>query len=547
MFLYLLCAPILLFIASRAYRLIRNYSIARRFGLPIIIIPVSFEDAWWIPLKPLFSWVEKLPFGLGSWYVYTEMGWPTVDENRTTMRLGENFVLVSPSSNQMVSCYGPTIQYVFKDTRAWGRPETQTKLFSFYGPNLTSVQGSEWQRHRKITASAFTEKTFHRVWTEGIKRAKDLDFSDPVRTLSGIRSTFDVLAMHVLAAAGFDQDTPLTTVPPGHRESLMDSLGFILTHIVLTILFNGLKAPDFVLPHSLRRLKVSVAEFRMYMEEAVLRQMQQHKSAKARTGTTSLLEAMVNANEAEKQQLQKPTARPSYLTESELYGNLFVFNLAGYETTASSMTFALPYLAANPDMQDWVIQEVDAHYRNDKTRTYDEIYPKLVRCQALMYETIRLASPAPLLVREPTSPLEVPVITPQGEKTITVDRGTIVGCHFYGAHLSPRWGADANEFNPKRFVTSPPEGEKLSVPEGPLYIPWSTGPRKCPGMKFSQVEFVAVIAQLLSQYRLEVLTREGESEREATRRLMGVLGEKYFNVSAYLRRPEDAGVRIVRR
>lgn len=312
------------------------------------------------------------------------------------------------------------------------------------------MNGTDWQRHRKITALAFNEKTFHHVWAEAINVQKTLTSPIPfehslafVRLLMSLPCTFCYLLALVKTLF-------LTVVQPGHRESLMESLGFILRQIVLTIIFSGLKAPDVLLPNALKRLKVAVADFRLYMEEAVLRQMQQQTRTKARTGTTSLLEAMVNANEAEKQLLQNSTRRPSYFTESGLYGNLFVFNLAGYETTGSSFTFAPSYLATNPDIQKWVIEEIDAHYSNANSQPYDGIYPKLVRCQALMYETLRLASPAPLIVREPTSPLDVPIITSKDERTITIDRGTVVGCHFYGARLSPRRGADAATFNPER-------------------------------------------------------------------------------------------------
>ena len=69
----------------------------------------------------------------------------------------------------------------------------------------------------------------------------------------------------------------------------------------------------------------------------------------------------------------------------------------------------------------------------------------------------------------------------------------------------------------------------------------------CPGKKFSQVEFVAAVAQVLSEYYIEVMTLDGESPESAKARLAHVLDEKYFNISTHLRRPEDAGVRFVHR
>lgn len=549
MFIYLLLAPLTLFATFRVCHWVNNYIAACRFGLPIILIPVSFEDAWWIPLRPLFFWVERLPFGLGSWYVYTEMGWPTVDGNRTTLRLGETFVLCSPFSNQIVTSYPPTIDHVLKNHRNWPQPPAQAQLFSFFGQNVSSTNGSEWQRHRKITASAFNENSMHQVWNESIKRSKELNLgSESARTLGQIRSTFDVLALHVLTAVGFGQDMPLNTIPPGHRLSLVDSLKYILQHILLSVIFNGLNAPDVFLPGTLRRLKISVAETRLYMKEQVLRHMQSSSLEKPQSRITGLLESMVRANETEKQQLQNSTGRPSYLTDSELYGNIFVFNLAGFETTASSMTFALSFLAAHPEIQDWISEEVDAHFTTSDDHDYATIYPRSIRCQAVMYETLRLASPAPLIVRSPTIPEEVTVSTPRGDSTIAVDPGTLVGIHQYGAHLSPRWGANTATFNPKRFVSTSEDGiENLAIPETVAYLPWMFGPRVCPGKKFSQVEFVGIIAQIFSQYRIEVLRLGEESKEIATKRLMRVLDGKYFNVSTHIRQPEDASVYFVPR
>jgi cytochrome P450 len=554
MFLLLLTTPVALFIVYRLTNWTRHYLAARQFDLPIIPIPIAFDDVWWLPLRPLFSWIPRLPLGLGSWYIYTEMGWPTVDENRTTSRLGtENFVLCSPNGNVIVSCYQPTINQIFMDHKNWGMPPAQSQLFAVYGQNVSSTHGAEWQRHRKITAGAFTEGAMEEVWEESKRRVRETDFGrgsdgggNGALTLHGVRNTFNVLAMHVLANVAFGQDMELQSVGQGHRDSLMGCLGTILQNILLTLVFSSVPGPEWMLPKTLRELKAAVAEFRLYMEEFILRDMQGGKTGSLGK-KKSLLSAMVQANEAEKHGMAKSGGRPSFLTDSELYGNLFVFNLAGYETTASTFTFALSYLALHPEVQEWIAEELDAHY--EITSPYQETYPKLVRCLAVMYETLRVAGPAPLLVRQPVDqPQEVEVLSRHGPKTVTIRPGSLIGGHFYGGHLSTKWGKDALKFDPRRFVHhSAAGGETLSVPEGRMYMPWIFGPRVCPGKKFSQVEFVGIVAQLLTDYRVEVDCRTGESEPDARQRLRGVLAEKYFNVSTYVKHPHAAGVRLVRR
>ncbi|KAF1847237.1 putative cytochrome P450 [Cucurbitaria berberidis CBS 394.84] len=551
----LILFPISIFISRRMVRLVRNYISARKYGLPIIIIPVSFEDAWWIVLRPLFSFIPRLPFNLGHWYLYTTMGWTTEDGNRSLLKYGENFVLCSPTSNVLVTSEQGIVETVFGSHGKWAKQQDQSRLFAFYGENVSSTHGDVWRRHRKITASAFNESTMWSVWDEATRRAGELSLVDADveggngLTLAMVRSKFDLLAMQILSVVGFGQNTDLTERPTGHQESLMECLGFILQHIILTVVFNSLKAPDFLLPGSLRRLKVSIKKLGLYMKESVLQHVQSAKSKPVHgSKALSLLESMVRANEASKQE-QKTGGPRSYLSDSELYGNIFVFNVAGYETTASSFIFALSYLAAHPDMQDWAVEEIDRYYDHDANiiPDYAETYPKLVRCLAIMHETLRLATPAPMLVRYPYVPTEVLVTTKTGARTVTVEPDTLVGFNTTGAHLSPRWGPDALSFNPKRFILPSSSGEEeLVVPEGPLYAPFMMGPRVCPGKKFSQVEFVAVLARVLMDWRVEVVRGVGESEEHARLRLMSVVEEKKFNVSAHLKRPEDARVRFVR-
>jgi hypothetical protein len=78
-------------------------------------------------------------------------------------------------------------------------------------------------------------------------------------------------------------------------------------------------------------------------------------------------------------------------------------------------------------------------------------------------------------------------------------------------------------------------------------IPWTAGPRICPGKKFSEVEFVGTVAEILSKFRIEVIRLEGDDAATANARMLGVLDERFFNISAHLKRPEDAGIRFVKR
>jgi cytochrome P450 len=62
------------------------------------------------------------------------------------------------------------------------------------------------------------------------------------------------------------------------------------------------------------------------------------------------------------------------------------FTAAGFDTTANTLAFAVTLLAANPEWQTWIFEELDQVLPSDPTAEvdYKEIYPQLTRCMAIM-------------------------------------------------------------------------------------------------------------------------------------------------------------------
>jgi cytochrome P450 len=112
------------------------------------------------------------------------------------------------------------------------------------------------------------------------------------------------------------------------------------------------------------------------------------------------------------------------------------------------------------------------------------------------------------------------------------------------------WGPDALKFNPGRWIPSSPEASEanaLVTPAKGTFLPWSGGPRICPGMKMAQVEFVAVIATLFRYCKAEVVLREGETERQAKERLEQLMQESQPRLTLQIENPEDVVLRWVKR
>lgn len=134
-----------------------------------------------------------------------------------------------------------------------------------------------------------------------------------------------------------------------------------------------------------------------------------------------------------------------------------------------------------------------------------------------------------------------------------VPAGTYVATNIYGTHSDPRWwGEDSLEWKPRRWITTDPKtGQEIIAqpPNGVSFLAWSVGPRICPGKKFSQVEFVAVISTLLKSYRVEPMFIEGKmkSAQQARDALLEVVNDSENVITPKMRRPNDAGVVFVAR
>lgn len=110
--------------------------------------------------------------------------------------------------------------------------------------------------------------------------------------------------------------------------------------------------------------------------------------------TANLMSSMIRASDDAKtestgQDSMKTSQASSLranLTDDEIWGNLFIYNLAGHETTASTLAYAIALLACHPEWQEWLqpeLSEVFGVGEADEDQ-YDETFPRMKRCHAIL-------------------------------------------------------------------------------------------------------------------------------------------------------------------
>lgn len=116
--------------------------------------------------------------------------------------------------------------------------------------------------------------------------------------------------------------------------------------------------------------------------------------------------------------------------------------------------------------------------------------------------------------------------------------------------MSEYWGPDHHEFKPSRWIKDAlASSEEFHQPtdDREAFFPWSLGARICPGKKFSQVEYVAIISHVLRRVRVEAIPLEGETP-EATRvRVWENTRDSESQVTMNMRHPEKIRLRMIGR
>ncbi|WP_411956506.1 cytochrome P450 [Paracoccus homiensis] len=167
----------------------------------------------------------------------------------------------------------------------------------------------------------------------------------------------------------------------------------------------------------------------------------------------------------------------------QMVDQVAIFFLAGHETSASALAWALWLLAANPDWQDRVAAE-GAALRPDFAALSG-----LKDTQAVFRETLRLYPPVPMMVRQAT--------LPERFRDRPVPAGAQLVLSPWHIQRSPRLWDAPDDFDPGRWFT---DHGRSAARDG--YLPFSAGARVCPGAGFAMIEGVVMLARLTSAFRL---------------------------------------------
>lgn len=172
----------------------------------------------------------------------------------------------------------------------------------------------------------------------------------------------------------------------------------------------------------------------------------------------------------------------------EMVDQVAIFFLAGHETSASALAWALYLLALYPDWQKKVAEEAAAL---DEVPGFADM-SRLAVTRDVFRETLRLYPPVPMMVRE--------AACPERFRDRDVPKGSQIVLSPWHQHRHERLWDNPDGFDPARFRS---ENGRACLRSA--YMPFSAGQRVCTGAGFAMIEGPLLLAMLARRFRFEAM------------------------------------------
>ncbi|XP_010680161.2 cytochrome P450 97B2, chloroplastic isoform X1 [Beta vulgaris subsp. vulgaris] len=207
--------------------------------------------------------------------------------------------------------------------------------------------------------------------------------------------------------------------------------------------------------------------------------------------------------------------RGADVDDRQLRDDLMTMLIAGHETTAAVLTWAIFLLSQNPSKMKKAQAEIDEVSGKGKI-TFDSV-KKLEYIRLIVVEALRLYPQPPLLIRRTLKPDSLPGGYKGQKDGYQIPTGTDIFISVYNLHRSPYLWDKPHEFEPERFLVERKSediegwnGFDPSRSPGALYpneiisdfafLPFGGGPRKCVGDQFALMESTIALAMLLQKF-----------------------------------------------
>lgn len=338
------------------------------------------------------------------------------------------------------------------------------------GDSLFVAEGAEWHWQRRTAAPVFSHRNVAAlapVMTAAAERASD-------RIAASVGRAADMFDEMVTATFEVISDVTFSGGEGFDRVAVHRAIESYIGQTAKVSLLDILGAPAWVPRPSRMFAGPAMKQMKRTADAAI-----DQRRATGPHPVPDLLDLLLAGEDPK-------TARK--MTTAELRDNLLTFIVAGHETTALTLSWALYLCAFDQGVQDAARAQAKAVLGDRAASAADIARLPLIR--QIVDETLRMYPPAAFLSR-----------TAQAADTLCgreIRPGDTVILPIYALHRHHLLWPDPDRFDPARFA-DPKAIERFA------YLPFGDGPRVCIGANFALQEAVIILATLLARFRFSAI------------------------------------------
>jgi unspecific monooxygenase len=336
------------------------------------------------------------------------------------------------------------------------------------GDGLLLSTGDAWRLQRRTIAPALAPRMMPLLArhiaaaTEALSAQLGTQTDQPVNLLSVVQT----LALDIAGRSMFSLQTRQ------HGAAMREMLTEYGLEYARPTLFDMLLPASVTTLRDLRRRRFQRRW--MALIEAIMRERMQAPASDTPRDLFDLLRAA-----------RDPETGAGF-TDAELRDQVATMILAGHETTAVTLFWALLMLAESPAAQERVAAEATPiDLSPDRAAA---ALDQLVFTKAVVSETLRLYPPAFLIVRQ--------AIAEDRVGDFEIPRGAVIMMAPWVLHRHRKLWRDPDTFDPTRFLPDAPPPVRFA------YLPFGAGPRVCVGAQFALAEANLVLASLVRSFHI---------------------------------------------
>ena len=392
---------------------------------------------------------------------------PTWVLDQCARRYGDTFTLTfGPSGRKLVMLSDPeAVKAVFTAPPGVAPSAAgASPIAPVMGPSsVITLTGPEHMRQRKLLLPPFhgeRMREYEEVIVQATRRSMaEWPLGEPMKLSERTRA----ITLEVILRAVFG-------VEAERMGALRDAIGNLLTPgQTPALLLAALRRPVEARPTG------AIGRALDHLDEVIYAEIARRRAQRDLGERTDILSLLMLARDEDGQAM----------TDQELRDELVTLLLAGHETTATAVAWAVERLVRHPDKLARLVAEIDAGDGDEYM-------------QAVISETLRVRPVVPMVVRVLQQPLDV------GGRELPA--GARVVPSIYLTNRNPKVYEAPREFMPERFLDKAPETFS--------WIPFGGGIRRCIGASFATLEMKLILQTVLSELAPELPARGGRLWRK---------------------------------